>query len=346
MSDTAHFDAIRGDYRALAEIKFSVDALRTVRTALIRIVYALDEYPEASAYLVLVEPSITEARLREEWEKCKSVFKPELLDRIWLCVVTSDGVIRGVPNDPAADIADWIREVVDRQARRLPTRSERTDYEFVVLKLLMLQWLTKREPVTTLWLSETAGCSYPTVARVLKRLGTLVDRKSDRRVVLRYFPMKEFEWLIANAERARSTTRFVDASGQPRDPLSHLSRLEKLKPSGVAVGGVVGARHSASSLDIVGTPRLDLSVHCHNTRFDIDFVKQLDPALKLQEDPRGPANVVVHAVRHKDPLFIPRDGLLPVADPLECLLDLHEAHLQTQATQFLSQIQSVRKVSE
>jgi hypothetical protein len=330
----------------LAEVKFSVDAIRAVRTLFVRLAYALEENSKARGYLVLVEPSITETRLREEWEKSKSILRPELLDRISFCISTFGGEIRGIPDDPPKEIADWLREVVEREAKRHPTRSERTDYEFVVLKLLIFRWLTKREPVTSLWLSETAGCSYLTVARVLKRLGSLVDRKSDRRVALQYFPTKEFEWLVAHSERARSTTRFVDVSGQPRDPLSHLSRLETLKPSGVAIGGVLGAKHYDASLDIVGMPRLDISVHSHDSRFDIDFVKRLDPALKLQEDPRGPANVVVHAVKHKDSLFFPRQGLLPVADPLECLLDLHEARLETQASQFLSGLQRERRTFE
>lgn len=339
------FDAIRGDNRAFAEVKFSVDAVRTVRTAVVKLAYALEEHPKAVAFLVLVDPSITEARLREEWDKSRSVLRPDILDRISFCVFSSDGRLRGVPDDPPQDTADWLREVAHREAKRRPARSERTDYEFVVLKLLILQWLTKRNPVTTSWLSETAGCSYPTVARVLKRLGSMVERESDRRVLLRHFPRRDFEWLVANSGRARLTTRFVDTSGQPRDPLTHLSRLEKLKPSGVAIGGVVGAKHYEASLDILGIPRVDLCVHCHETRFDTDFVKQLDPALKPQEDPLGPVNLALHAVRHKEPLFLVRPGRLPIADPLECLLDLHEAHLEAQASQFLSELESGRKIS-
>src|SRR5947207_8417715 len=110
--DHAQFDAIRGDYRALAEVKFSVDALRTVRTALIQLAYALEGHPRAKAYLVLVNPSITEVRLREEWEKSGSVLRPEFLERISLCILSSDGQFRGLPNDPPSEVADWLREVV------------------------------------------------------------------------------------------------------------------------------------------------------------------------------------------------------------------------------------------
>jgi hypothetical protein len=45
---------------------------------------------------------------------------------------------------------------------------------------------------------------------------------------------------------------------------------------------------------------------------------------------------VVHNVYHANSLFVPREGGLEWADPVECLLDLHEARLEMQATQFLN----------
>jgi hypothetical protein len=40
--------------------------------------------------------------------------------------------------------------------------------------------------------------------------------------------------------------------------------------------------------------------------------------------------------------FTPRDGGLAWADPVECLLDLHEARLEMQASQFLEALQRNR----
>jgi hypothetical protein len=141
--------------------------------------------------------------------------------------------------------------------------------------------------------------------------------------------------MLANADRARSTVRYTDRSGQTRSLESHVRRLEKLSPPNVAIGGVLGAKHYLPSLDLVGTPRLDLSLHCSTQQMDLSFVTQLDPALKQIEDPLEPAILIVHAVRHAESLFTPRDGGLAWADPVECLLDLHEAQLEMQATQFL-----------
>jgi hypothetical protein len=196
--------------------------------------------------------------------------------------------------------------------------------------------------VTSEWLARKAGCSYPAVARALNSLGGLVERRSDRRVTLRWFPKDEFSRLLAVADRARSTARFADHSGQPRPMESYLRRLEKLNPTGLALGGVPGAKHYYPELDIVGTPRLDLSVHCPGKRLNPEFIERLDPALKRVIDPLAPANVVVHAVRHADPYFTSRDGGLMWADPVECLFDLHEARLDMQAGQFLDALQRRR----
>ncbi len=344
-SRTKHteYDAIRPDGSAIAEIKFSVDALRTVRTAIINLAYALENHPDACGYLVLVDPTITEGRLRDEWHRAAAVLKPNILARLAICLVSVDGNIRGVTQDPPTHVRRWLTDVIEHEATSVPARAERIDFEFVILKLLIHQWLTKREPVTTVWLTHAAGCSYPTAARVLKGLGSLVERESDRRIALRYFPQKEFSRLLATSERARSTTRFVDQSGQPRSPEAHLRKLEKLRPRGIAVGGVLGAKHYVPDLDLVGTPRLDLSVHCQDGCFDLDAIKTMDPALKREDDPMRPANVVVHAIRHADPLFCSRHGGLPWADPVECLLDLYEARLESQAGQFLEELERKRR---
>jgi hypothetical protein len=174
------------------------------------------------------------------------------------------------------------------------------------------------------------------VARALNKFGGFLARESDRRVSLRYFPQEEFSRLLANSNKVRSTIRFADHSGQPRSPEAHLRRLEKLNPQNVALGGVLGARHYYPDLDIVGTPLLDISVHCGEQHANLSFIEKLDPALKREGDPLKTANVVVHIVRDANPLFEPREGGLLWADPVECLLDLHEARLKGLATQFLN----------
>ena len=327
--------------KALIEVKFGVDALRTVRTSLMQVAYLVEENSGSHGYVVLVDSPITTDRLRDEWKRAAAVLRDDILHRLVICLQT-EGHFTGIPFDPNAKTQRILTGVVEAERGKMST--VRTDYSFVIPKLLIHCWLTSGEPVTSEWLARTAGCSYPAVARALRPLGSLLERGTDRRVALRWFPKEEFFRLLAVADRARATVRFADQSGQPRSTESHLRRLEKLNPPGLAIGGVLGAKHYYPNLDLVGTPRLDLSLHSPGRLMNLDFVKQLDPALKQVDDPRAPANLVVHAMRQADAQFVPREGGVAWADPVECLFDLHEARLEMQAAQFLENLQRHRPV--
>lgn len=327
----------------LIEVNFGVDALRTVRTSLMQVAYPLGEEPAAHGFVVLVDSPITAERLREEWGRAAAILRRDVLSRLSICIF-ENGRVTGIPHDPDAATLHTLANVIKHEREK--TAPPRVDYSFVVTKILLLHWFTSGEPVTAEWLARTAGCSYPSVARVLRSLGSLIERTSDRRIVLRWFPREEFARLLATADRARSTVRFADNSGQPRSPESHVRRLVKLDPPGVAIGGVLGAKHYEPELDLVGTPRLDLSIHCPDRNIDLGFVQKLDPALQRVEDPLKPATIVVHAIRHANSFIIPRNGGLSWADPIECLLDLHEARLEMQAAQFLDRLQTKVKVRQ
>jgi len=324
---------------AVVEVKFGVDAIRTLRTSLMQVAYLVSEDSALHGYVVLADSSIAMERVREEWQRASSVLRPGVQQRLTICMASDQG-IAGIPSDPASKTQQMLAGVIESQ--RGKAGAKRTDYGFIILKLLIHQWFTSGEPVTAEWLARTAGCHYPAVARALRPLGGLVERSSDRRVLLRWFPKDEFARMIAVSNRARSTVRFADHSGQPRSVESHLRRLEKLAPPGLAIGGVLGAKHRFPDLDLVGSPRLDLSLHCPGKHMNLDFMKAIDPALKPVTDPLQPATVVVHAVRHADPLFAPREGGLAWADPVECLLDLHEAKLEMQAGQFRDYLETAR----
>ncbi|HTV41621.1 MAG TPA: hypothetical protein VMF08_13650 [Candidatus Sulfotelmatobacter sp.] len=333
-----------GSGNALVEVKFGVDALRTLRASLMEVAYPLGQDPVIRGYVVLADSPISKVRLEEEWKRLSAILRPDVLNRLNICLYSPERII-GIPRDPNAGTQRKIARAIEAERGKTHTVT-RTDYSFVIQKLLLLQWLTSGEPVTSEWLARTAGCSYPAVARALNALGSLVERRSDRRVVLRWFPKDELARLLAVADRARSTARFVDHSGQSRPAEAHVRRLEKLNLPGLAIGGVLGAKHYSPELDLVGAPRLDLSVHSPGKRLNIEFIERLDPALKRVEDPFAPANVVVHAVRHADPRFTPRDGGLAWADPLECLFDLHEARLDMQAGEFLEALKRRRHTSK
>jgi len=325
----------------LIEVKAGATALRSVRLGLMQLAYATAARPGAKGFLVLPDVAVTRERLQREWQLAASVLQPGLLDRLSLCIGDEKHFV-GIPRDPDAETQRILAQVVAAERTTAGPGRARGSASFVVLKILLHHWLTNGGMVTTEWLARTSGYSYPTIAGVLHGLGSLVERQSDRRLRLRWFAREEFARLLAVSDRARDTVRYGDRSGQPRSPEQHVRRLEKLDPAGIGIGGVLGAKHYFHDLDLAGVPRLDLSLHCPRRNLDLGFVRELDPALKRVEDPLEPASVVVHAVRHSDPLFAPREGGLWWADPVECLLDLHEAHLDPQAARFLEALQRDR----
>jgi hypothetical protein len=296
-----------------------LDAVRTLRAEVMGLALAADREPDAVRVLRLEAPRMTSDRIAEEWGRATRVLRPSLRRRLKVeCVPGRPG--------PAASADDEAAIV------RLPP----PDFPFVVLKLLVSRWLVGGGPLTARWLAQAAGCSYPTVLGAIRQIGSAVRRGPARRVALAGFPRREWARLLVVADRVRSTVRFADRSGRPRAATSLAERLRGIRPDGVAVGGVLGARHHHPELDIVGLPRLDVSVHAPGRSADLTFVRRLDPGLEATSDPVAPARLVVHFVRHADPLFEKARKGLPVADPAECLLDLHEAGLEPQAVELVS----------
>jgi hypothetical protein len=328
----------------LIQVRIGVAALRSIRLGLMQLAYALSERRDSTGFLALVDTTVTRKRLQREWQQAAAVLRPELSERITLCILNG-GTFICIPRDPDQKTQRIILESIEKTRPRRGPRLARADASFFILKILILHWLTDGRPTTVQWLAHSSGYSYPTVASVLRGLGSLIERRSDRRIRLRWFPKEEFARLLAVSPRARTTVRYADRSGQARTIEAHLHRLEKLNPRGLAIGGIMGARSYVPDIDLVGVPRLDLSLHSPRQNLDLDFIGKLDPALKRIHDPLEPATVVVHFIRQVDPFFSPREGGLSWADQLECLFDLHEAGLQKQASQFLNALLRNRSLS-
>jgi hypothetical protein len=325
----------------LIEVKIKAAGARGVRMGVMQLAYAVAKRPGAEGVLVLSDPAITDERLHEEWARAATVLRSEVMNRLVLCT-EKDGRVRGLTRSIDRDLKGILLDVVEKERASAGPRINRADASFVVSKILLHHWLTKGGFVSASWLGRTSGYTYPTVAKVIDDLGGLIERGPDRSFRLRWFPQEEFTRLVALSDRARATARYGDRSGQPRSPELHLQRLENLNLPGLAIGGVLGAKHYDPDLDLVGTPRLDISLHARNQQVDLDFIEKLDPALKRINDPLEPASVVVHTVYHADSLFVPREDGLNWADPVECLLDLYDARLDIQAGQFLEALRMKR----
>lgn len=323
------------------EIKKDMRAIRYLKESILSLAYWLHVNQGKNVYLVLVDPKITDNRLQKEWEAVWNVLNEQISSRLNI-ITFKKGKFKGLPKNPPEEVEQSIAKLISGQ-KKVGKRLKRPDYFFVVLKVLMLSWIQKKGPVTVKSLGETAGCSYPTVAKTLNQLEGVVKRYSDRKIELSRFPRDAWARLLSVLDNARVTTRFADRSGKPRSPKALLKRLQNLERTDIAVGGTIGSRHWYPNIDLHGDPRLDLSIHCPNDNLDLDFVKKLDPALKESKNPSEPATFVVHVVRRKKAMFEHYSDGITWADPIECLLDLQEMRFEQQASEFIHFFNTSRK---
>ncbi len=324
------------------EFKRGVRGVRDVDTALMQLARYAAAAPGTNLVLVLPDVGVREERLRREWDEFSRVVRPAIIRRMRI-VGESDGRYFGIPADPDEQLKKVISAHI-AEPRKSPARSDRVRqadfWFFTILKILMNRFVGSGEPMRIIDLASAAGCTYATVRRVLESLGGIVERMSDRSVRLRWFPKPEFARMAAVAPRVRRTMRFVDRSATPRTAEQHLKRLSTLRIDDVAIGGIAAARHYARDLDIVGTPRLDLSLGSAWRNVDdaaTRLAQRIDPALQAATDPLAQPVLVIHQVPHAIDLFV-RGERHVYADLIECLLDLYEARLEGPARDLLQAI--------
>lgn len=315
----------------VVEAKAQVTSARALRDALAQLASYLATVPGKQGYLLLVDPRITSGRADEERSRLARALRPEIAKRVHI-LVCSNGQFEEPPSLQTKDLealASCIGPPKDK-AHALP----RPDKQSEVFRVILHQWIAGKGPITSNWLAETVGCNYRTVVAAIEKLGDAIQRLSDRRIKLKYFPLDALMDFLAIAPASRAPMSYVDRSGQPRSPESLVRRLRQLERSDIAVGGVLGAKYHYGDLDIVGAPRLDLCIHAPGKSVDLSFVHRLDPGLQPNPDTREPGQVALHFVRRDNPLFYHEGKHILWADPVECLLDLYEARLKVQASAF------------
>lgn len=323
-----------GAQKVWVEVKPGTHSFRNVRASVLGLAYLLTLDQASRALLVLPDSRISKNRQNAEWHLIEQTLRPDVAQRLAL-VVTREGDTIGLPPDLERhdDFRPWLELLVDKESQR--GSNPRQFYEEILKVMIRQRWLVGK-PVTTDWITRMVGCSYPTAAAAIQRLGYVVVRHTNRMSLLRMFPRDEWNRLVSIADEVRGTKRFVDRSGQPRSPQSLLRRLATLRRSDLAIGGIEGARHYKPDIDLAGMPRLDISLHCPKGRIDWSFVERLDPALKETTERNASTSLVVHVVRRSESFFELDKSGIQWADPVECLLDLHEARLEPQAKELLN----------
>lgn len=325
-------DAVLDD--SVFHVMPEVRDLRRLRAGLMDAARVISTGMPRRSILILEYPQISKERLHIEFAELPRLFRSEILDNLALVVRYEDGIeeIIGQLSSEEKDALDAVTEHVRLHSPR-PIRRPAEAFGDI-LRVLLIHWFRKHGPQPLKNLCQQTGFSYPTVASVLKRLAPSLLRHSDRRVELRSFPRDEWLTLAVQAEKIRVSQGFTDRSGNPRSPEALLQRLRALERTDIAVGGVMGARHYLPEIDIVGTPRLDLVIHSRRGVIPPQLPRLLDPALVPAK--RGePCQLVLHTLfRHESFFEASSDGLF-WADEVECLFDLHEARLESQALEFL-----------
>lgn len=319
----------------VVEVKADPHNFRSLRDGLLQLAYYLAEQPSRHGLLLLGNPRITDAALRDEWRLAERTLKNEVLARLSIAATRGDELVT-VAGEVAPGLRAHVSSMIEQEARTPKTRT--TPASDMVFLALLLHWFHRSGPLTTQYLMQTVGCSYPTVAAALHRLGSWIRRESDRRVRLWGFPADEWQRVVAARERVHPMVRYADRAGRPRKPEALLERAADLEMPELAVGGVIGARHYFPSLDLRGTPRLDLTLHSPEGKADLSFVERLDPGLERTEDASEPAALAVHVLRTQVCPFQPSGVGLPYADEIDCLLSLHDAKLDAQAKEFLDHL--------
>jgi len=320
----------------VVEVKADAHSFRNLRAGLLQLAYYLAAEPARRGLLVLGNPRITDTALKNEWQLAEQALRKEVLDRLSVVAKRGDEIVV-----VAGGLEPGLREHMDEmlaQKARAPKARTRPAPDAIFL-VLLLHWFRRTGPLTTHSLMQAVGCSYPTVAAALRRLEHSLKRSSDRRVQLWGFPADEWQRVVTGRDRVHPTIRYVDRSGLRRSPEVLLQRASGLAIEGLAVGGVMGARHYYPHLDLHGMPRLDLTLHSpSNGKPDLSFVERVDPALERTDSKNEPVALAVHVLGTQKAFFTSAGDGLPLADEVDCLLSLYDARLEAQAKEFLDHL--------
>lgn len=324
-------DALLG--KSIFEYKTRLNDLRALQSAFIMIARIMAELPDHTGIIILDETKISRSRLRTEWESLYTLFQSSILSRLRMVVVSGVSIIEEF-GDLSSEESNALSEVQEKLRKKHSIKRRRNpDAFFEILRILLIHWFRGSGPLQVNQLGQLSGFSYPTVAASLEKLEPWLLRHSDRSVELKSFPQDNWFKLLTVTDDIRTTRSYHTHRPRPIEKL--LERLTEKPDKDIACGGIIGARKYLPGIDLFGIPRLDISVHDWGAGKIDQLIRKLDPGLKKVEPGEMP-QVVVHSIYRPESLFTKGDGdLLPIADEVECLLDLHDARLESQALELL-----------
>lgn len=291
----------------------------------------LDRDDKTTVKLEVIQPAISEATVRAEWDRMLLALVPEVRDRMTL-VIDDEG---GVPSRSSPS------------ARPPSVLIARPNYRFEVLRLLLVAAITNDGPRTAKTLVEQVGASQTPIGDALaafSQAGILESWGHGKgfSVVAEEVSLD----VLAKLEALPQTLKFrFEPGGQIKPPVKLLERaVPLLRPlsspagwSNVALSGVQAAMMGMPSLDLLGLPRLDLVMQWprDERQFDAALLRLLDDGLEPEPNPLASAPVVVTLVRSLEhSLFMGRNKIR-LAHPADVFLSLLDLGMREQAAQYL-----------
>lgn len=302
--------------------------LRELRSILLEIMLWLDGHQGCHAVLVVAPGRLSANRIVAENEAVRRIMAPAIAQRL------HTGVMPEQPDEACLGLEPWLRtpEMAKAIHRNRWTQHGPARPAFPQVLMALVQDLLGGEPIRTRHeLQRITDLSYPAVARALGEIGDLVE-DGYRALRLRDFPRDAWDRLLVTRNSWRRSQAYCVGTGLPFKPERVIRQIRELERKDLAFGGVIGAR-SYRPIDLIGIPRIDISMHAPVGMMDLSWVAGAAPELRPCEPGEMP-HLVVHAVRRAESLFrTTPDGM--IADRAEVLLDLQDMRLDDQAATFI-----------
>lgn len=272
------------------------------------------------ARLEVTSPIISAHTVRAEWERVLPAF---------------DAAVRRL-------ISLQVNE--DRAATREATIAlAKPNYSFELLRLLVGASLDSDGPQPLTGLMEKIGASQTPIRTALTSLRA-AELVPDTRW-LEVIPEQLSTETLSRIGALPQTLRFrFERGAQIKPPDTLLDRARSLlQPGGptewraFSLSGAAVAQMDVPSLDLMGTPRLDLVAHLdrESDSFDPDLLRWLDDGLEPESNVLAAAPVVITVVRARQ-VFTRDigDPLVRCAHPMDVLLSLFDLGLRDQAIRY------------
>jgi len=314
-------------------------AVRDLRAALMELAGWLADHPEQRGRLLLLNNRLSAQRLEEEVSSAGKILQPAVYERLQILELPEHDSLRAALREAGlseAEVNGLHQALPGHFTKKSAARSPRPAAQDLVFEHLLNAYLLGMGPMTTESITAATGFSYPTVANALSKLSPSIRRNSDRRVELKHFPRQEWNRFVSAYERGQFCRKFTVAAELARTPESLLKRFLKLALPKTAIGGVHAAHHYDPEFDLVGYSRLDICVSGKLLDRAPELARQIDPALEPAPFSTANPTLVIWPVHRADPLFQPDpQSDTRWADPVTCLLALHDARLEAQAEELI-----------